>query len=188
MFHRSERLLLRPTFAEDWPEIYRGISDGGADDGIVRMLASAPWPYREQDAREFAARGFDPLYPRLLVTLPGEVGSRAIGCIGIDPQGEGTELGYWIARPFWGRGFATEAGRALIAIARMLGHRTLLAGHAVDNPASGRVLRKLGFRPTGEVRRQFSKGRGEETLVTRYVNRIALAGADPDPPAMMRAA
>lgn len=184
MFHRSKRLLLRPVFEEDWQDIYQGINDKG----VVRMLASAPWPYRAEDAREFAARGFDPANPRLLITLPGSFGSRVIGCIGIDRHAEGTELGYWIARPFWGRGYATEAGRALIAIARMLGHRVLLAGHAVDNPASGRVLQKLGFRPTGEVRNQFSKGRGEEGPVARYVSEIAMAEADPDPSMMQKAA
>jgi len=184
MFHRSERLLLRPVFEEDWPEIYQGIND----ESVVRMLASAPWPYREEDAREFAARNFDPMRPRLLVTLPGDFGAQVIGCIGFGEEQDGPEFGYWIARPFWGRGFATEAGRALVAIARMLGYRTLQAGHAVDNPASGRVLRKLGFRPTGEVRSQFSKGRGEETPVARYVNEIAMAGGVFGPSDMPKAA
>jgi len=184
MFHRSERLLLRPVFEEDWRELYEAIND----EGIVRMLAGAPWPYREDDARAFAARGFDPMRPRLLVTLPGSCGSRLVGCIGIDGRDEGTEMGYWIARPFWGRGFATEAGRALIAIARMLGHRTIHAGHALDNPASGKVLRKLGFRATGEVRSQFSKGRGGETPVARYVNEIAMAAGMFDPSDMRKAA
>jgi RimJ/RimL family protein N-acetyltransferase len=184
MFHRSDRLLLRPVFAEDWQDIYQGIND----EGVVRMLANAPWPYGEDDAREFAARGFDPARPRLLVQLAESLGSPVIGCIGIDREDEGAEMGYWIARPFWGQGFATEAGRALIMLARMLGHRTILAGHAIDNPASGRVLRKLGFRPTGEVRRQFSRGRGEETPVARYVRDEAAMEADPERPMIMQAA
>lgn len=184
MFHRSDRLLLRPVFAEDWQEIHQAIND----EGVVRMLASAPWPYREDDARDFAARGFDRRHPRMLVQLPGSLGSPVIGCVGIDGRDEGIELGYWIARPFWGRGFATEAGRALIMLARMIGHRTILAGHAVDNPASGKVLRKLGFRPTGEVRSQFSKGRGAETPVARYVNEIAMAAGMSSPSDMQQAA
>lgn len=184
MFHRSDRLLLRPVFAEDWQEIYQGIND----EGVVRMLASAPWPYREDDAREFAARPFDLAKPRLLVQLAESLGSPVIGCIGLDRKDEGTEMGYWIARPFWGQGFATEAGRALLMLARMLGHRTILAGHALDNPASGKVLQKLGFRPTGEVRSQFSKGRGQETQVARYVKEIATAAGMLDPSEMQKAA
>ena len=183
MFHRSDRLLLRPVFEEDWQEIYQGIND----EGVVRMLANAPWPYGEDDARAFAARPFDRAHPRLLVTLPESLGSPAIGCIGLDPQDDGIEMGYWIARPFWGRGFATEAGRALLMLSRMLGHRTIRAGHAVDNPASGKVLRKLGFRPTGEIRSQFSKGRGAETPVARYEKQLETGESSLDPAMVMAA-
>ena len=105
----------------------------------------------------------------------------------LDPQDDGIEMGYWIARPFWGRGFATEAGRALLMLSRMLGHRTIRAGHAVDNPASGKVLRKLGFRPTGEIRSQFSKGRGAETPVARYEKQLE-TGESSLGPAMVMAA
>jgi RimJ/RimL family protein N-acetyltransferase len=185
MFHRSERLLLRPVFAEDWRDVYQGIND----EGVVRMLGNAPWPYSEADAREFASRARDPKHLSLAVTLPGDVGTRLIGVIGMGDRGFGMEIGYWIARRHWGRGYATEAGKGLIAIARMLGHRKLLAGHATDNPASGRVLCKLGFRPTGEVRAEHSKGRGEEMLVRRYVNELAGSGSgDQGPPEMSKAA
>jgi RimJ/RimL family protein N-acetyltransferase len=56
-----------------------------------------------------------------------------------------------IGRPFWGRGFATEASLALIDIARGLGLPRLEASHFLDNPASARVLEKLGFEPMGIV-------------------------------------
>src|SRR3546814_5651513 len=62
------------------------------------------------------------------------------------------ELGYWLTPAVWGRGYATEAGHAVIAMARhALGYRRLPAWHFVDNPASARVLAKLGFRPTGRT-------------------------------------
>lgn len=153
MFMRTQRLFLRPHWPEDWPEIYAGI----ADEGVVRNLARAPWPYAEEDARKFAALPQDPAAPRFLITLPGE---GVIGCIGIDPQPKGVELGYWIARPHWGRGYATEASRGALEIARMLGHRHVTAGYFADNPASGAVLRKLGFRQIG-VADRYSAGRGE---------------------------
>ena len=90
--------------------------------------------------------------------------SELVGAIGIHdtPEGE-VELGYWIARPYWNQGFATEAGRAVIGFAcNSLRLRRLVAGHFIDNPASRRVLRKLGFRPAGAVRSRFSAGRGAE--------------------------
>ncbi len=172
MFHRSERLLLRPIFCEDWPAIYQAINDAG----VVRMLASAPWPYGEQDARDFASLPFNPRQPRFALTLPGENGAELIGCVGMDRCDEGLELGYWIARPYWAQGFATEAGNAVIKLAHMMGETRLHAGHAVDNPASGRVLEKIGFRPTGESREQFSKGRGEAMPVKRYVHMAGSGG------------
>jgi RimJ/RimL family protein N-acetyltransferase len=71
-------------------------------------------------------------------------------------------MGYWIARPFWGRGFATEACAALIEIARTLGLPSLEGSHFIDNPASARVLEKLGFEPLGIVAPRMSCARGAE--------------------------
>ena len=50
----------------------------------------------------------------------------------------------------------------------MIGHRRIVASHYIDNPASGGVLRNLGFRPTGIVRPRFSAGRGYEAMATEY--------------------
>jgi RimJ/RimL family protein N-acetyltransferase len=71
-------------------------------------------------------------------------------------------MGYWIARAHWGRGFATEACRALVDIARTLGLSSLEGSHFIDNPASGRVLDKLGFEAVGIVAPRLSYARGEE--------------------------
>ena len=72
------------------------------------------------------------------------------------------ETGYWIGRPFWGRGFATEALEgALVWAGKRWKRRALMAGHFADNPVSGRVLEKAGFLYTGETRPRFSLSRGE---------------------------
>jgi RimJ/RimL family protein N-acetyltransferase len=71
-------------------------------------------------------------------------------------------MGYWIARPFWGRGFASEACAALVEIARTLGLGSLEGSHFLDNPASARVLEKLGFEPLGLVAPRMSCARGGE--------------------------
>lgn len=159
MFARTERLLLRPGWAEDAPALYRAI----ADERIVRNLASAPWPYRLGDAEAFLAIERKPGDASLLVFRRGGSAPQLIGAVGFGrtPDG-GREFGYWIARQFWGQGYATEAGRAMIALARdSLRLDRLEAGHFLDNPASGRVLEKLGFRPTGAIVPRFSVGRGE---------------------------
>ncbi|MEL6542494.1 MAG: GNAT family N-acetyltransferase [Pseudomonadota bacterium] len=165
MFHRSQRLLLRPIWPEDWQIVLSGI----ADEGVVRNLAKAPWPYREDDAREFTALPIEPHFPRFLITRARD--AALVGCIGIDRSDafdDGAELGYWIARQHWGQGFATEAGRAVLEIARTLGYARVMAMHFLDNPASGRVLEKLGFEATGAVSKRHSCARGEAVLAREF--------------------
>jgi RimJ/RimL family protein N-acetyltransferase len=159
MFARTERLLLRPGWTQDAPALFEAI----ADETIVRNLASAPWPYMPADAEAFLATDRDPAEPAMLIFRRTAGAPQLVGTIGFGrrPDGE-LEFGYWIARRFWGLGFATEAGRAVIDFARdSLRIRRLNAGHFLDNPASGRVLEKLGFRPTGRVERRYSAGRRE---------------------------
>lgn len=165
MFARTPRLLLRPGWAEDAPHLHAAM----ADEAIVRNLATAPWPYALDDARAFLARDPDPLRPNFLIVKrtagrPHLVG----GCgLGVTEDGE-TELGYWIARPYWGLGFATEAAGAVMRIARATGLGRVAGSHFVDNPASGRVMRKVGFSPVGQPRMRFSRGRGRADLCQRY--------------------
>ncbi|MFZ9396607.1 MAG: GNAT family N-acetyltransferase [Erythrobacter sp.] len=163
MFHCTERLLLRPAWPEDWQAVHAGI----ADEGVVRNLARAPWPYQPDDARDFVAQPEHPLFPRFLITRSRD--AALVGCIGFGPHDREVELGYWIARQHWGQGYATEAGAAVIEIARMLGHQRLSASHFLDNPASGRVLAKLGFTPTGLVKSRDSCARGTDALAAEYV-------------------
>lgn len=158
MFARTERLLLRPGWSQDAEALYAAIRD----EGIVRNLASAPWPYTMADARAFLATERKASEPALLIFLRTEGAPQLIGSIGLGRQPDGgIEFGYWIARPHWGRGYATEAGVALIGIARdTLRLKRLSAGHFIDNPASGRVLEKLGFRSSGITLPRYSAGRG----------------------------
>lgn len=164
MFVRTQRLLLRPGWPEDAPALARAIGD----EAIVRNLARAPWPYRSFHAEEFLALEPVPRMPSLLIFEAG-VPDRPVGGCGLGHDDDGAvELGYWIARTAWGRGYATEAARALIAAARALGHRRLVAGHFVDNPASGRVLAKLGFASTGAIGMHFSRGRGADVTYVGF--------------------
>lgn len=173
MFHRSERLFLRPAFPEDAAAILAGIGE----ESIVRNLARAPWPYGIADARAFAALPQDARLPHFLVTLPG---AGVIGAAGLGEHEGEPEIGYWIAREHWGRGYATEAAGAVLRIARAIGHGRLVAGHFADNPASGKVLRKLGFVPTGRPGQRYSAARGHAVESVEYALDLA-AEADPAP-------
>lgn len=165
MFARTERLLLRPGWAEDAPALARAI----ADEQVVRNLATAPWPYSLEDAEAFLAAPRDPVMPSFLIMERTSGAPRIVGACGLGRRPSGAaELGYWIARAHWGKGFATEAGRALIDIARTLKLPRLEASHFLDNPASGRVLEKLGFNPTGLSTERFSCARGSEAMARLY--------------------
>jgi RimJ/RimL family protein N-acetyltransferase len=170
MFARTPRLLLRPGFPEDAPALAMAI----ADEAIVRNLATAPWPYRMRDAEAFLASPRDPVLPSLLIFERTAGAPQLAGSCGLGRRPSGSvELGYWIATPFWGRGFATEACSALIDIARTLGLARLEGSHFVDNPASGRVLEKLGFEPLGIIAPRLSCARGAE--VPARLMRLQLA-------------
>jgi RimJ/RimL family protein N-acetyltransferase len=170
MFARTPRLLLRPGFPEDAPALAGAI----ADKAIVMNLAVVPWPYTLRDAEAFLASPRDPILPSLLVFERTAGAPQLVGSCGLARRASGAvELGYWIARPFWGRGYATEACRALIDIARMLGLACLEGSHFLDNPASGRVLEKLGFEPTGLIAPRLSCARG--TDVPARLMRLQLA-------------
>jgi RimJ/RimL family protein N-acetyltransferase len=159
MFARTARLLLRPGFPEDAPALAAAI----ADEAIVRNLASAPWPYCVRDAEAFLAGPRDPVLPSLLVFERNMGAPQLVGACGLGRRASGSvEIGYWIARSSWGRGYASEACRALVEIARALGLPSLEGSHFLDNPASGRVLEKLGFEPLGIIAPRMSCARGME--------------------------
>lgn len=157
MFARTPRLLLRPGWMEDAPALAHAINDPA----VARNLARVPSPYTRADAEAFLALPQDTRLPRLLAFTRTNGAPRLVGGCGVHLDEEGRpELGYWIARPYWGLGFATEAGRAVLSMARAAGVADIRASHFVDNPASGNVLRKLGFRHDGKTRPLFSVARG----------------------------
>lgn len=164
VFIRSERLFLRPGWPEDWHELAPLI----ADEKVVRNLANVPWPYTGEDARRFLDLPQQHRLPRFLVTLPNAAGAQIIGGIGLDRRGGRIELGYWIARDHWGRGYASEAARAVVGLAATLGHDRIVGSHFLDNPASGRVLEHAGFRRTGRIVERYSLGRGTAFPALEY--------------------
>lgn len=142
----TQRLILRPVVAGDAEHITPLLADWD----VARMLARVPFPYGLDDAKGWTSANLSSAdkYVRAIALKSDDVDG-PVGCIGIERKEEGgpMELGYWIGKPYWGRGYAGEAVAAILAHAfGCLGHRHLIASHFVDNPASGRVLRRAGFR------------------------------------------
>ena len=161
MFIRSERLFLRPGWPEDWQELLCAIND----EDVVRNLVSVPWPFSMADAMQWARREQEKLLPHFFITLPTALGARLIGSIGLARDGDDVALGMWIARGWWGHGFATEAARAVLRLAAALGHRQIVASHFNDNLAAGRVLAKVGFRRDRRASHALQRGPRADRLV-----------------------
>jgi RimJ/RimL family protein N-acetyltransferase len=141
---QTPRLKLRAVTVADAPRIaaLAGVWE------VASMTGRIPYPYDEISARQWVT-GLAEKDQVFGVDRDGAL----IGICGFTPHEDASaELGYWIGRPYWGHGFATEAARALIGYgftkARI---RRFVCRHAVDNPASARVIEKLGFRYIGEA-------------------------------------
>lgn len=90
-----------------------------------------------------------------------------IGAIGlvISKRHDRAELGYWIGVPFWNQGYATEAAGAVLRVGfTKFGLNRIEAQHFVRNPASGRVMRKVGMRPEARLSQYVKKGDGYEDV------------------------
>ena len=150
----TERLRLRAPALSDAARVTEFIGDWD----VAKMLATVPHPYSLKDAHTWlgaheARRRAGEIF-NCVIDLKGVEG--VIGAIGLTgirqiEGGKISEFGYWLAKPFWGKGIMTEAGRALLRHAfQELEFAGLKSGHYKENFRSGNVLKKLGFRYAGE--------------------------------------
>ncbi|MGV0879803.1 GNAT family N-acetyltransferase [Martelella sp. FLE1502] len=152
----TPRLTLRPVRVTDAERI-AGLL---ADPEITRMLARVPSPYTLEDAVEWLSHvGNDDSWP-VAITQPGD--GVAIGLVSIERRQGGYHLGYWLGRYYWGRGFMSEAVSGVAERFFAETGATLHSGAFSDNPASLRVLQRLGSKITGQ-REIWSVSRGRMT-------------------------
>ena len=163
----TARLTLRPLRPSDAGPITLWCSQFR----VASMLARVPHPYPPGAAEAFIARVTRPGSEERVWALDGARagGADFLGVVGITlPRASSVgEFGYWIGPPAWGLGYATEAAAA--ALDAVFGEPDLAAVEASvyhDNPASRRVLDKLGFRPI-EERDEFCPARAETVPATR---------------------
>jgi RimJ/RimL family protein N-acetyltransferase len=145
--------VLRPFAHGDAPEVQRLCGDRA----IAETTLTIPHPYPDGVAEQWiagheasfaAGRGVNfAVERREDAALAGAVG------LVIDPDHRHAELGYWIARAYWGLGYATEAAAAVVRYGfEELGLNRIFAQHFTTNPASGRVMQKLGMQYEGRRR------------------------------------
>ena len=145
----TKRLVLRAPIRGDVPDLVK-LADNKA---IAEKLVRLPSPYTRADAvgfvEIFAQRPDERPYA---ITLD----ERLIGVVGFTFfEGKPPELGYWLGEPHWGKGYMTEAARALIEAAHKTHHFELIAARALaDNAGSLNVLEKLGFKRVKQAKRE----------------------------------
>lgn len=161
----TERLMLRPFTLEDAQEVQR--LAGHRD--IASTTLNIPHPYEDGMAEEWISthqesfeQGKGVVYA---ITLKD---GRLIGAISLMTMIEGhqAELGYWIGKLYWNQGFCTEAGKELLRYGfDGLGLNRIHASYISRNPASGRVMQKLGMSYEGTRKQHVKKWGVFEDLV-----------------------
>ena len=156
----TERLILRGPVRGDETAIARL----AGDITVAGQTACMPHPFSEDDAEAAVERAFRLDWGREAAFAVEHRNFGVVGMLGFKTGQLGRpELSYWIGKPYWNRGYATEAVRgALKWVKRDWRKRLVTAGHFADNLAAGQVLCKAGFLYTGDVQLRRSRARGRE--------------------------
>lgn len=163
----TTRLILRPFTLDDAPTVKELVGEWE----IAETTGSIPHPYEQEMAegwisthQEFFDKGEA---VSLAITLKPE-GTLA-GTIGIHLNNTHrlAEMGYWIGKPYWNQGYCTEAAREMLRYAfEELGLNRVQAQHMTKNPASGRVMQKIGMKYEGTLRQSlFRWGKFEDAAM-----------------------
>lgn len=165
---RTGRLLLRAFRRSDAERV----TALAGDREVAMNTLNVPHPYERHHAEDWIASHRGQFERRESVTYAVTLreDGALVGAVGliVDVSNEVAELGYWIGKPYWGRGYASEAARALVSWGfTELGLHRVHASHFPRNPASGAVLRRIGMRHEGRLREHVRKW-GEHLDLERY--------------------
>ncbi len=155
----TPRLILRRPLQKDAPFMIRYLNDPL----ISATTLTIPFPYYKQHALDWirkAQEGWDH-QTTFVFAITRKNKNDFIGAMGLHPNPEHNraEIGYWIAHPFWNKGYATEALIAMLQFGfETVGYHKLFATHMVDNPSSGKVMIKAGMIREGILADHYRKG------------------------------
>lgn len=148
---QTERLTLRPFRLSDAADVQRMAGDRE----VAKMTLNIPYPYEDGMAETWIQAQPEQCDKdhAVVFAIASAENDRLIGAIGlhdINLTFGRTELGYWIGKPYWGQGFCTEAATAVVRYAfETLGFHRVHSSHLACNPASGRVMQKIGMQYEG---------------------------------------
>lgn len=155
---QTQRLILRPFTLADAPDVQRLAGDRD----IAATTLLIPHPYEDGMAEAWIQTHPAAFAERKAVTFAIAIREteQLCGAMGlrIDGGNNNAELGYWIGKPYWGRGYCTEAAKAVLQYGfEVLQLHRIHASHFVQNPASGRVMQKIGMSYEGHCRQHTLK-------------------------------
>lgn len=153
---KTNRLVLRPFTLDDAPLVQKY----AGDKAIARMTANIPHPYEDGLAEEWIAAHQDAFEKRKDLTLAAalDAGKTLVGAISLHSNEihRYAELGYWIGKPYWNQGYCTEAAKEIVRYGfECMNLNRIQARHMTHNPASGRVMEKIGMKKEGVLRQSF---------------------------------
>lgn len=161
---QTERLTLRPFTLDDAPDVKQFVGDKD----IASTTEHIPHPYEDGMAEQWTQYTQERFESGLAVNfaITHRQESYLIGAIelAINKEHERAELGYWIGKPYWNQGYCTEAAEAIVKYGfEVLGLYRIYSKHFSRNPASGRVMQKIGMKHEGTLKQHYKKwGRFED--------------------------
>lgn len=163
---KTERLILSQLKEEDLPFVVDYLQDKIFSD----LTSNIPYPYRQEDA-EFWLKMTKEAFEKgsgFTFAIRGK-DEKVIGAIGLHDRGEGkAELGYWMAKTYWNQGFVTEAAKAVLDFGfKELTFNKIFATHFLHNPASGKIMEKIGMKKE-EILHQHIKKDGKYFDIALY--------------------
>ena len=155
----TDRLLLRGFELSDAPAVQKLVDDID----IARSTLHIPHPYTVEMAREWIVLNRENLEKGISIELAITLKKTreligAIGISSIDREHEKAEIGYWIGKKFWNNGYCTEAAKRVVQYCfEELRLNRVYALHFLTNPASGKVMKKIGMKKEGVLRKNIKK-------------------------------
>ncbi|MDR6371291.1 RimJ/RimL family protein N-acetyltransferase [Chryseobacterium bernardetii] len=162
----TERLVLSQLEERDIPFIVEYLQHRIFSD----LTSNIPYPYVENDARSWvkmSKEAFDNNAGYTFAIRNKE--DQIIGAIGLhDRDDDKAELGYWIGIPYWNKGYVTEAAEAIVNFGlNEMKFNKIFATHFLHNPASGRIMEKIGMEQEAILKQEMKKD-GEYFDIVRY--------------------
>lgn len=163
---KTDRLLINSLASKDISDIVKY----AGNHKIAEMTLNLPHPYEEKDAIFWINSAYQGFKNKTQFTfaIRNKTSQKFLGGIGlkVNSRFDRAELGYWIAEPFWNKGYATEALKAILLFGfTTLNLNKIYATYLIDNPASGKVMLKNGMIKEAELKEHTKKGKSYKSLI-----------------------